>query len=258
MQRYWKFTNRFGGETRVVVRKLDDISYALLVMVKMPNKIHKINERIIDGSELMQLRKMLSKKPNLKTKSFEIGGVVYPDLRNEKPNVIYEQTELFDSQLDQDEKSRTVLELIPSLKITKTDPTSIPKDIIKIRSSNDAHDAFRTLFPSDQMNIREYMYVLYLNNANNIIGYQQLSKGGKTATILDNQLVLTTALNSLATAIIIAHNHPSGDPKPSNSDRMVTKELKEALPKIKVNLLDHLILTPDENRFLSFADEGLM
>jgi len=252
MQRYWTFDNRYGAETRVVVRKIDDVNYSLLVMVKKPKGVYKINQRIIGGAELMQLRKLLSKKKNLKTKSFEKGGSVYPDLRNVKPQVIFDST-AEPTLLDNFSNN---VEVVPNLKLVKTDSVSIPK--IKINSSQDAHDAFRELFESDQMNIREYMYVLYLNNANKVIGYQQLSKGGKTATIMDNQLILTTALNSLASGLIIAHNHPSGDPKPSNSDRSITKELSEALPKIKVLLLDHLILSPDENVYLSFRDEGYM
>ncbi|MFD2551825.1 DNA repair protein RadC [Bizionia sediminis] len=100
----------------------------------------------------------------------------------------------------------------------------------------------------------EEFWIIYLNNSNKIIQKQQLSKGGITGTLVDVRLVLKTALECGAVGIILAHNHPSGTLKPSESDRLITQKLKKAGQSLDIKVLDHLIVT--EKAYFSFADNN--
>ena len=102
----------------------------------------------------------------------------------------------------------------------------------------------------------EEFWTLYLNNSNKILKHELLSKGGITGTLVDVRLILKQALELGATAIIIAHNHPSGTLKPSKSDRELTSKLKQACESLDIKILDHLIVT--EKAYFSFADEQLL
>ena len=97
---------------------------------------------------------------------------------------------------------------------------------------------------------------MYLNNSNKILEKQQLSKGGITGTLVDVRLVLKTALELNAVGIILAHNHPSGTLKPSQSDIQLTQKLKGAAASLDLKVLDHIIVT--EKAYFSFADDGLL
>ena len=126
-----------------------------------------------------------------------------------------------------------------------------------ITNSGTAHHILKQLFNPNSISYQEECVVIYLNHASRIIGAQKLSKGGINATIVDIRIILATALKSLSTAIIIAHNHPSGKLVPSDADKKITKQLSEACKLMDLSLLDHLIIGPD-NEYLSFADDGLM
>ncbi|MBS1534169.1 MAG: DNA repair protein RadC [Bacteroidetes bacterium] len=102
----------------------------------------------------------------------------------------------------------------------------------------------------------EEFWILYLNNAHKIMLKAQLSKGGITGTLVDVRLVYKTALELGAVGIILAHNHPSGTLRPSESDRQITKKLKMAGEQLDIKVLDHLIIT--EHGYFSFADEGML
>lgn len=97
--------------------------------------------------------------------------------------------------------------------------------------------------------------VLYLNRANKVIGSYELSKGGITATIADIRIILSVALKTLATGLILAHNHPSGNLKPSEADVCLTNKIKEAAKLMDIQVLDHLILV--EGGYFSFSDEEI-
>ncbi|WP_245917662.1 RadC family protein [Aureitalea marina] len=102
----------------------------------------------------------------------------------------------------------------------------------------------------------EEFWCIYLNNANRVMCYDQLSKGGITGTMVDIRLVYRQAIRISAVAIILAHNHPSGTLKPSESDIRLTRKLVEAGKHLDVQVLDHLIIT--EKAYFSFADEQLL
>lgn len=125
----------------------------------------------------------------------------------------------------------------------------------KITSSQDAKNVLREIW-SSQMEIREEFIVLLMDKANRVLGYQIVSKGGMDGTIADVKLIYSVALESLASGIIIAHNHPSGNLNPSNADIQLTNKIREAGKQLDVVLLDHIILTKES--FYSFADEGRM
>ena len=100
----------------------------------------------------------------------------------------------------------------------------------------------------------EEFWVLYLNNSNAIINKMQLSKGGITGTLVDTRLLFKKAMELTATAIILAHNHPSGTLKPSKADKDLTQKIKTAGATLDIKVLDHLIIT--EKAYFSFADSG--
>lgn len=124
----------------------------------------------------------------------------------------------------------------------------------KITKSGDAEKIFRQIFGKDEIELREQVVVLYLNNANKVIGYYRHTTGGLTSSLIDTRLILATALKSLSTGIIICHNHPSGMLEPSQSDIKLTSNLKMAARQMEIQLLDHIIIT--KKSYYSFADQG--
>lgn len=106
------------------------------------------------------------------------------------------------------------------------------------------------------MDHRESAYALYLDRGNTVLGYFLVSLGGVTGTVIDVKLVIQTALKVNASAVILAHNHPSGNQQPSQADLNITKKIKDACKLIEVNLLDHLIIYSDG--YTSFGDKGLL
>lgn len=126
----------------------------------------------------------------------------------------------------------------------------------KIGSSSDSVTVFREVFNSDTIEYTEELCVLFLNGAHNTIGWTKHSSGGICQTVVDIKVILTQALLCGASAIIIAHNHPSGDMYPSREDDHMTKRLKAACETIDLRFLDHVILSGADNLYYSYADEG--
>jgi DNA repair protein RadC len=143
---------------------------------------------------------------------------------------------------------------IPELAVSYT--RSHQQRFGRISSSKDAANIIKEIFPKNEIELQEQFIVLYLNQANEIIGYYRHSKGAINATIADPRIILAAALKSLCVAMIIAHNHPSGNLKPSRADEELTVKIKEAAKFMDIRLLDHLIVTKDG--YYSFADEGLL
>lgn len=102
----------------------------------------------------------------------------------------------------------------------------------------------------------EEFWVLYLNNSNKVLSKSQQGKGGITGTLVDVRLVFKTAFELGATALILCHNHPSGNVKPSEADKKLTQKLKIAGENLEIQVLDHIIIT--ENGYFSFADEDIL
>ncbi|HUH73342.1 MAG TPA: JAB domain-containing protein [Chitinophagales bacterium] len=124
-----------------------------------------------------------------------------------------------------------------------------------LRTSNECASFFRSIWEDDLM-YRERMYMILLNRASKVIGFNLLSIGGASGTIVDLKLVFQCAILTNASAIVLAHNHPSGTLYPSNSDIEITKRVKRAGDVMEIELVDHIILT--QNSFYSFADHSLL
>ncbi|MDE7430568.1 MAG: JAB domain-containing protein [Lachnospiraceae bacterium] len=111
------------------------------------------------------------------------------------------------------------------------------------------------VYDEETIGYKETFKVLLLNNANKIIGYTTISEGGLTSTIVDVRVIMQTALVSNASAIILTHNHPSGNTRLSCHDDSLTKKIKAACEIMDIRLLDHIIVTPYDS-FYSYCDEG--
>ena len=106
------------------------------------------------------------------------------------------------------------------------------------------------------INIYESFFILLMNQANETMAYAKISQGGVAGTIVDVKIVAKYAVDCLASSVILAHNHPSGNPNPSRADISITKKIKEGLKLLDIQVLDHLILF--EGGYTSLADENLM
>ncbi|WP_026935005.1 JAB domain-containing protein [Christiangramia echinicola] len=127
----------------------------------------------------------------------------------------------------------------------------------KITSSVSAAELLFESWNKDRIGIQECFKVLLLNNANKVKGIFEVSTGGITGAMVDLRIVFAVILKSLTTSVILAHNHPSGTLKPSESDKRLTEKIKSAAILLDIKILDHLILTPD-GEYYSFADEGIL
>lgn len=143
--------------------------------------------------------------------------------------------------------------IVAALELAKRLQLSETKELTKINSSADACKLMQPLIGDLP---HEEFWVLLLNNSNKVVYKLQLSKGGLTQTIVDIRLIYKTALEHLATAIILIHNHPSGQLNPSQADNDITQKIKKAGNTLDIKLLDHLIIT--QNNYFSFADEGIL
>lgn len=108
------------------------------------------------------------------------------------------------------------------------------------------------------MGVKESFKVIFLNNSNRAKGIYTLSEGTISHTTVDIRILFAVALKTLSTSMIILHNHPSGTLVPSEADKKITSQIKRASKLINIQLLDHIILVPDSNKYYSFADEGFI
>lgn len=130
------------------------------------------------------------------------------------------------------------------------------EDAVRLDKIDSSRSVFDVMQPILGELPHEEFWILYLNNSNKVVQKNQLSKGGITGTLVDVRLVLKTALEVGATALILCHNHPSGTLKPSQADKNITQKLKAAAQSLDIKVLDHLIVT--EKAYFSFADEGIL
>lgn len=136
---------------------------------------------------------------------------------------------------------------------------------LEISKRKEAHRPFRI---TDSASVAKYLqskisdfsqevfYVMFFNRNNELIGEEQLFVGGVSSTIIDTKVVYRSALEYNASAIIVSHNHPSGNLRPSMADLNITKQLKAAGEFLDIQVLDHIIVS--YRGYYSFADEGMM
>jgi DNA repair protein RadC len=124
-----------------------------------------------------------------------------------------------------------------------------------IKNSKIAADILYQSWDKDTIALEEQLKVLYLNRRNQVIGLYTVSIGGVTGTVVCNKKVLACGLKIVASGMIIAHNHPSGNRMLSEQDRKITKSLQEAGKIMNINVLDHIIVLPNGD-YTSFADNN--
>lgn len=149
---------------------------------------------------------------------------------------------------------------ITSIKVAEIQLSYKPKlklsELPIITQSNDAYLLLKSSWDEMKIGFLEEFKIILLNRANKVLGICPISLGGISGTIADPKLIFATAFKASASGIILAHNHPSGNLKPSQPDIQLTKKLVEAGKFLDLGILDHLIIGSEE--YLSFADEGLL
>jgi DNA repair protein RadC len=140
---------------------------------------------------------------------------------------------------------------LPKIKIKVTVSKG---DKVILNTPEGTYEILRSIFDSDTINWTESMVLVCLNRQNQIIGYNKIASGGFSGVVCDPKVVMTLALQCAASSIILCHNHPSGNLKPSKSDIDITSKIKNACNYLDVKLLDHIIITDDG--YLSLANEG--
>jgi len=127
------------------------------------------------------------------------------------------------------------------------------KDRPQIKSSKDAYDVIAPILLDLP---HEEFWILLLNRANRVMHRVCISKGGVAGTVVDSKIIFLRAIEHLASSIILCHNHPSGNLRPSQADLDITRKLKSAGQTLDISVLDHLIVS--ENGYYSFADKGVL
>ncbi len=145
------------------------------------------------------------------------------------------------------------ISIFAAMELARRREATQEKKKTKITSSKEVFNELRVEFSGLS---HEEFYILLLNRANEVIAKQQISKGGIAGTVADGKIIFNAAIEKKASGIILAHNHPSGQLKPSEADRKLTKNLIQFGKFIDLQVLDHLIFS--ENNYFSFADEGLI
>ena len=143
--------------------------------------------------------------------------------------------------------------IMAALELGKRRHTGEVRDLTAIKNSGDIARYLKTQLKDYA---HEVFAVLYLNQANKIKNFEIVSQGGITGTVADPRIILKKALEHGATALVLSHNHPSGNLKPSRADEELTNKLKHAAAFMDIKILDHIIVS--EDGYFSFADEGIL
>jgi DNA repair protein RadC len=125
-----------------------------------------------------------------------------------------------------------------------------------ITSSKKVYQLALQCWNPDTIEFFEEFKILLLNQSNKVLGIYEVSSGGIAGTSVDLRMIFAAALKANAVSLIMIHNHPSGQVKPSEADKQITKKVREAGVIMDVMLLDHLIITPET--YYSFVDEGVL
>jgi len=127
------------------------------------------------------------------------------------------------------------------------------RDKIRISGSQDVYNLFQPMIGDLA---HEEFWVLFMNRSNRVIDNIRISQGGISGTVIDVRLILKNALDRLSSSLILCHNHPSGNLKPSDADIKITSKISESSRTMDIQLLDHIIIA--DNSYFSFSDEGMI
>ncbi|HEY0669397.1 MAG TPA: JAB domain-containing protein [Sphingobacteriaceae bacterium] len=148
----------------------------------------------------------------------------------------------------------------PVLKVCEIEliykPTIKPSQRPQVGTSQEVHELLRENWDENKIELVEEFKVMLLNRANKVIGLVDISLGGFAGTIADPKVIFVAALKAGASSLILAHNHPSGNLKPSKADISLTHKIISAGCFLDISVFDHIIITAEG--YLSFADESLM
>ncbi len=145
------------------------------------------------------------------------------------------------------------ISIVAALELGKRRRSAEAMERKKINSSKDAFELMHSMV-SDCL--YEEFWIIMLNKANKVIKYESISEGGITGTVADPKKIFKLALENNATSLILCHNHPSGNLKPSGADIKLTKKVKEAGLFLEILVVDHIII--GDEKYYSFADEGML
>lgn len=139
-------------------------------------------------------------------------------------------------------------------------PLINPKHLPKITNSMEAWNIARTCYDANTFYLYESVFMLLLNRSNKVIGKIKLAQGDGSGSVVNQRMAFQTALKANALGIVLIHNHPSGNKKPSSSDIAMTKKFAEGAKLLGMQLLDHLIIADldDYNNNTSLQDEGIL
>jgi DNA repair protein RadC len=143
--------------------------------------------------------------------------------------------------------------IIAALELGRRRRTAESSNIQKIKASIDAVEIFR---PHLADLSHEEFWILLLNRANAVIGKKNVSRGGLSGTLVDPKIIFKESIEARASGIILCHNHPSGNNRPSDADIRLTQKIKEGGRHLEISILDHIIIAGSS--FYSFADDGLL
>ena len=127
---------------------------------------------------------------------------------------------------------------------------------IKVMGSSEVYQVLKANWDLDTIELQEEFKILLLNQGNQVLGIKSMFKGGINTCSIDVRLIMGMVLKANASALVITHNHPSGNLNASESDKRITSKIKECCELFDIRLLDHIIMA--KNSYLSFADEGIL
>ena len=131
------------------------------------------------------------------------------------------------------------------------------KDRPTVTNTNDVYRIAMSAMDQGALGLQEQFLVIYLNRCQRVLATKVHFIGGLSSVVVDIRVIAATALSLMASAVIVCHNHPSGNLEPSEQDKRITIRLKESLKLFDIDLLDHLIVSP-EGYWLSFIERGLL
>ena len=131
-----------------------------------------------------------------------------------------------------------------------------PSERPQVTCSTDCYNVLKESWDTGKIEFVEQFKVMLLNRANKVLGIYELSTGGVAGTVADPKLIFVAALKACASSIVLCHNHPSGNLKPSAADLQLTKKMKQGGELLDIAVLDHIIITSES--YYSLADEGLL
>ncbi len=199
----------------------------------------------------VELLAILVGSGNAEESAVDLCRRIYADAGNNLTNLSrYSVTELMKYKGIGEAKAVTIC---AAMELSRRRSLEVALEQKQINTSKLAFEALKPLLSDLRV---ECFYVLLLNTANRLIKIEKISEGGMAGTVVDQRLIFKSAIENNATAVILAHNHPSGQLKPSANDKALTSKFLKAGQILDIPVLDHLII--GNNSYFSFADEGIL